>query len=98
MVKHPAGYTLARSLAIVLAVVGAMLFAAPQGAQAAPTIVSAGVAGSPAGLTEVRWKHKHFRHHHHRRHFGHYRGRHYGHYRHHRHHRFHRHHGRRFRF
>lgn len=79
--------TLPRSLAIALALVGAMFFAAPQTAQAAPAPFSSEVAGSEAGPTEIRYHgRRHFRHHHHRRHFGHHR--------HHRHH----HHGRRHRF
>ena len=86
---------LIKSLAIVLAMVGAMLFSAPQGAQAAPAIVSAEVAGPAAAVSEVQyggghWRHhgRGFRHHHHHgrhfgrrhhRHFGHHYGRHHGH-------------------
>ncbi|WP_292501352.1 hypothetical protein [Methylobacterium sp.] len=79
---------LIRSLAIVLALVGMTLFGAPQGAQAAPAIVSTEVAGPAAGLTEVQygrhWHHRGgrgFRHHHHHRgrHFGHHHRRHFGH-------------------
>ena len=79
---------LIRSLAIVLAMIGAMFVAAPQGAQAAPAMVSTEVAGPAAALTEVQYGGygRHHRHHHrhygHRRHFGHHfghhRGRHYG--------------------
>ena len=86
---------LIRSLAIVLAMIGAMFVAAPQGAQAAPAMVSTEVAGPAAALTEVQYGGygRHHRHHHrhygHRRHFGHHfghhRGRHYGrHFSHHR--------------
>ncbi|MGU3362994.1 hypothetical protein ACLBWX_21980 [Methylobacterium sp. M6A4_1b] len=85
---------LIKSLAIVLAMVGAMLFGAPQGAQAAPGIVSTEVAGSAAAITDVQYgghmrhhgrgyrhHHHHGRHfgHRHHRHFGHHHGRHHGH-------------------
>ncbi|KQP33544.1 hypothetical protein ASF49_06505 [Methylobacterium sp. Leaf104] len=77
---------LIKSLAIVLAMVGAMLFGAPQGAQAAPAIVSSEVAGPAATITDVQygghWRHhgRGFRHHHHHgRHFGHRHHRHFGH-------------------
>ena len=77
---------LVRSLAIVLAMVGAMFVAAPKGAQAAPAMVSTQVAGPAEALTQVQyggWRHH--RHHHHHRHFGHRRhfGHHFGHRRHH---------------
>ncbi|HEX8416579.1 MAG TPA: hypothetical protein VF641_03155 [Methylobacterium sp.] len=93
--KNSSRPALLRSFAIVLALVGAMVFASPQSAQAAPATFSSEVAGSETGPTEIRYHgRRHFRHHHHRRHFGHHRGRHLGHHRHHRHH----HHGRRHRF
>ncbi|GJD31645.1 hypothetical protein PMNALOAF_2905 [Methylobacterium adhaesivum] len=89
---------LVRSLAIVLAMIGAMFVAAPQGAQAAPAMVSTQVAGPADALTQVQyggWRHHHGHHHRHfghRRHFGHHYGhrrhhfgRHFGHHRHHHH-------------
>jgi hypothetical protein len=96
--RNTARFGLIKSLAIALALVGAMLFGTPRSAEAAPAIVSAQVAGPAAGLTEVRYHRYHrgyrfHRHHrgrhfgfHHRRHFGHHyghrRGLHFGHRRH----------------
>ncbi|WP_082503761.1 hypothetical protein [Methylobacterium sp. Leaf117] len=84
--RHSARSGLIKSFAIVLAMVGAMLFGAPQGAQAAPAMVSTEVAAPAVGLTQVQygghWRHhrRGFRHHHHRgRHFGHHHRRHFGH-------------------
>ena len=84
---------LIKSLFLALALVGAVLFGAPKGAQAAPAIVSAEVAGPSTGLTEVQYggygrhyRSRRFHHHHHRgRHFGHHHRRHFGHHHGHRH-------------
>lgn len=83
---------LIKSLFLALALVGAALFGAPKGAQAAPAIVSAEVAGPSTGLTEVQYggyrrHHRGHRFHHHRRgrHFGHHHRRHFGHHHGHRH-------------
>ena len=77
---------LIKTLAIALALVGAMMFGTPKGAQAAPAIVSAEVVGPSAGLTEVQYggyrRHyggRRFHHHHRGRHFGHHHRRHFGH-------------------
>ncbi|NEU10986.1 hypothetical protein G3T14_02420 [Methylobacterium sp. BTF04] len=76
--------TILRSLAVVCALFGAMMFATPKSAQAAPAIVSTEVAGPAAGLTHVQYGgYAHHRGHHHHRHYGHRRhfGHHYGHHR-----------------
>ena len=58
--RTPSRPGLVRSLAIVLAMIGAMFVAAPQGAQAAPAMVSTQVAGPAEALTQVQyggWRH-----------------------------------------
>ncbi|WP_019905440.1 hypothetical protein [Methylobacterium sp. 77] len=86
--KNPTLSAMAKTFAIMLALVGAMILGAPRSADAAPMAVTSEVAGSVnTAATQVQYGGGHWRHHgrHHRRHFGHHRGRHFGH-----------HHGRRF--
>jgi len=84
--RHSARSGLIKSLAIALALVGAMLFGAPRSAEAAPAIASTEVVAPATGLTEVQyrghWRHhggRRFHHHHRGRHFGHHHRRHFGH-------------------
>ena len=101
--KTPTLSALAKTLAIVVALVGAMLLGAPRSAEAAPSIVSSAIVGQAKAATTVQYGGGHWRQHgrHHRRHFGHHRHHHFGHhfgprFGHHHHHRGHHHHHRRF--
>ncbi|WP_227435505.1 hypothetical protein [Methylobacterium sp. W2] len=105
--KNPTLSAMAKTLAIVVALVGAMILGTPRGVQAAPMAVSSEVAGSVnVAATQVQYGGGHWRHHgrHHRRHFGHHRGRHFGHHygrrfgHHHHHRRFGHHHRRHYRY
>ncbi len=79
---------MAKTLAVVVALVGAMILGTPRGAEASPLSVPFEIgAPSDVGIAQVQYGHGHWRRHnrHLHRHFHHHRGRHFGH-----------HHGRRF--
>lgn len=96
MMTIPRLSALVRPFAVAVALVGGLVLAAPNAAEAAPALVSSDIAIPAAGVTEVQYGGGHWRQHgrHHRPRFGHHGGRHLGHHHGRRHH----HHGRRFRY